>query len=151
MPLITGDRPTHHHGLFAGLGAGTAAVLVCAVFVLSVWHRVSGTVALAVTVIVWALVAVLLVAAVYAVGFLGLQAPSSRDPPGDPHPARGPRGGHPGPGTACQRHAGIQPPAAAAELPAAGTHYHFDSAEAVETALRAMQERPDTESHHDPA
>lgn len=73
MPLITGDRPTHHHGLFAGLGAGTAAVLVCAVFVLSVWHRVSGTVAEAVTVIVWALTAVLLVAAVYAAGFLGLK------------------------------------------------------------------------------
>ncbi len=69
----TGDRHVHHHGMLAGLGAGTAAVLVCAVFVLSVWHRVSGTVATAVTVIVWALVAAVLVAAVYVAGFLGLR------------------------------------------------------------------------------
>ena len=71
MPL--GDRHVHHHGMLAGLGAGTAAVLVCAVFVLSVWHRVSGTVAQAMTVIVWALVAVVLVAAAFAVAYLGLR------------------------------------------------------------------------------
>lgn len=72
MPL--GDRHVHHHGMLAGLGAGTAAVLVCAVFVLSVWHRVSGEVATGVTVIVYALVAVVLAAAAYAVWFLFLRA-----------------------------------------------------------------------------
>jgi hypothetical protein len=76
--LMLGDRytgnVTHHRGLFAGLSAATAAVLVGAMFMLGVWHRVSGEVAQAVSVIVWALVAVLLAAAAYAVWFLILRA-----------------------------------------------------------------------------
>ena len=40
---------------------------------MGVWHRVSGAVALAVTVLVFALVAVFLAAALYAVLFLGLR------------------------------------------------------------------------------
>jgi hypothetical protein len=74
VQLSPGGNHTHHHGMLAGLGAGTAAVLVCAVFVLSVWHRVSGTVATAVTVLVYVLVAVVLAAAAYVVWFLFLRA-----------------------------------------------------------------------------
>lgn len=72
-----GDRhlhqETHHHGPLAGLAAGTAAVLGCFLLVLGVWHRVSPQVGVAVTVLVWALIVVLLAAAVYAVGFLFLR------------------------------------------------------------------------------
>ena len=71
MPL--GDRHVHHHGMLAGLGAGTAAVLGCFLLVLGVWHRVSSQVGTAVTVLVYALVAVVLAAALYVVGFLGLR------------------------------------------------------------------------------
>jgi hypothetical protein len=71
--LNPGGTHTHHHGMLAGLGAGTAAVLACMIFVLSVWHRVSGTVAQAVVVLVWALVAAFLAGAVYVVVFLGLR------------------------------------------------------------------------------
>jgi hypothetical protein len=147
MPLVTGDRHTHHHGLLAGLGAGTAAVLACAVFVLGVWHRVSGTVADAVTVIVWALVAAVLAAAAYVLWYLFLRARNHLT--------------HPETLTRHAVRAEVVPPplpvadlpaaVPVAELPAGGTHYHFDSPEAVETALRAMQERPGTGSHHDPA
>jgi hypothetical protein len=71
MPL--GDSHPHHHGLLAGLGAGTAAVLVCGLLVMGVWHRVSGAVAAAVLVLVWALMAAVLAAAIYAVTFLFLR------------------------------------------------------------------------------
>jgi hypothetical protein len=73
VPLISGDQHVHHHGALAGVGAGTAAVLVCGLLLLGVWHRVSGQVGVAVTVLVWALVAAVLAAAVYAVAFLALR------------------------------------------------------------------------------
>jgi hypothetical protein len=73
MDRYTGDH-THHRGLFAGLSAATAAVLVAAAFIASVWHRVSGTVAEALDVIVWALVAAVLAAAAYVLWFLFLRA-----------------------------------------------------------------------------
>ena len=73
MPGI-GDRHVHHHGLLAGLGAGTAAVLIVGGLVFGVWHRVSGTVAAAVTVIVWALMAAVLAAVAYVLWFLFLRA-----------------------------------------------------------------------------
>lgn len=66
-------QETHHHGPLAGLGVATAAVLGCFLLVLGVWHRVSPAVGTAVTVLVYALLAVVLAAAVYVVGFLGLR------------------------------------------------------------------------------
>ena len=73
MPLLTpGDTHIHHHSLLAGVGAATAAVLGCFALVLGVWHRVSGEVAVAVTVLVFALVAVILAVALYVVVRLGL-------------------------------------------------------------------------------
>jgi hypothetical protein len=61
---------THHHSLLAGVGAGTAAVLVGGACLIAVWHRVAGPVGTAVLVIVLAAtVAVILAvvaAAVYA-------------------------------------------------------------------------------------
>jgi hypothetical protein len=52
------SRPdsTHHHGPLAGLGAGAAAVLFAVVVLLLAWHRVSGQVSMAITVLVWGLV-----------------------------------------------------------------------------------------------
>jgi hypothetical protein len=70
---LPGDTHTHHHGMLAGVGAGTAAVLACTVFVLSVWHRVSGTVAQAVVVLVWALLAAALGAVAFVLGYLFLR------------------------------------------------------------------------------
>jgi type VI protein secretion system component VasK len=50
------DAGTHHHGPLAGLGAGAAAVLFAVVVLLLAWHRVSGQVSMAITVLVWGLV-----------------------------------------------------------------------------------------------
>jgi hypothetical protein len=73
VPLISGDQHVHHHGALAGVGAGTAAVLIGGLLLLGVWHKVAGQVGVAVTVLVWALVAAVLAAAVYAVAFLALR------------------------------------------------------------------------------
>ncbi|HEV2450973.1 MAG TPA: hypothetical protein VGS62_03505 [Streptosporangiaceae bacterium] len=131
MSRYTGEH-THNHSILAGLGAGTAAVLGCFLLVAGVWHRVSSAVGTAVTVLVWALVAAVLAAAVYVVAFLGLRLR---------HHAAHPE--------TLTRHAVraevIPPPAPAlpapaplAALPPASTHYHFDTPDAVEAALRAM-------------
>jgi len=71
--MRSGDSHVHHHGLLAGVGAGTAAVLLGGLFVAGVWHRVSGTVAQAVTVLVWALVAAVLAASAFVIAFLWLR------------------------------------------------------------------------------
>lgn len=47
----------HHHGPLAGLGAGAAAVLFAAVVLALAWHRVSGPVSMAVTVLAYAVTA----------------------------------------------------------------------------------------------
>jgi len=78
MQVNTGRDQTHHHGLLAGLGAGAAAVLaamaLCAVLVLAVWHHIAGQLSVAVQVIVWTLTAAVVAAVaagmVYAVLFL---------------------------------------------------------------------------------
>jgi len=57
-----GSDQVHHHGLLSGLGAGAAAVIACCVFVFAVWHRVAGQVSVAVSVIVWAVTAAVVVA-----------------------------------------------------------------------------------------
>jgi hypothetical protein len=72
MDRYTGNH-THHHGLLAGLGAGTAAVLGCFLLVLGVWHRVSSQVGTAVTVLVWTLVSAVLAAVVFLITYLGLR------------------------------------------------------------------------------
>src|SRR5580704_17717737 len=72
MDHYTGSQ-THHHGLLAGLGAGTAAVLGCFLLVAGVWHRVSAQVGTAVTVLVWALVSAVLAAVAFAIAYLGLR------------------------------------------------------------------------------
>jgi hypothetical protein len=137
MPLLTpGDSHIHHHSLLAGVGAATAAVLVGGLALLGVWHRVSGAVGTAVLVVVWALVVLVVAAAAHGIHVLFLRSV---------HHARHPE-------TLTRRTirataevvdaapAALPAPAPAAELPAGGAHYHFDSAEAVEAALRAMTE-----------
>lgn len=133
MP-VPGDRHVHHHGILAGLGAGTAAVLGCFLLIAGVWHRVSAQVGTAVTVLVYALVAVVVAAAVYVVAFLGLRLRHHVT-----HPETLTR--------QTVRAEVIQPALPAAEVPAAAppaalpapsTHYHFDSPEAVEAAIRAI-------------
>ena len=66
---------THHHGILAGLGAGTAAVLLAGVLVLAVWRHIAGQASLAVEVIVWALTAAVVgaVTAAFAFTFLWLR------------------------------------------------------------------------------
>ena len=138
MPL--GDRHVHHHGMLAGLGAGTAAVLVCAVFVLSVWHRVSGTVAQAMTVIVWALVAVVLVAAAFAVAYLGLRLRHHVIHP-ETLTRHAVRAEVVPPALPAAEAPALPAPPPVAELPAPQhvTHNHFESAEAVRAALAALR------------
>jgi hypothetical protein len=140
-------RQTHHHGLLAGASAGAMAVLLAFGLVLLAWHRIAGAVGGAVIVIVWTAAAVVIAGALafglYAVLWLrhrvrhpeilsrhAVRAEAASDAP-EAIPASQPAG----------------------ELPAGGshTHYHFDSAEAVEAALQAMQERQITESNHDSA
>ena len=137
--MYTGDH-THHHGLLAGLGAGTAAVLVCAVFVLSVWHRVSGTVAEAVTVIVWALVAAVLAAAAYVLWFLFLRARHHLAHP-ETLTRHAVRAEVIPPALPAAEAPALPAPPPVAELPAPQhvTHNHFESAEAVRAALAALR------------
>jgi hypothetical protein len=65
------SRPdgTHHHGLLAGVGAGTTAVLVILVLVLASWHRVSGAVGQALVVIVLAVTAAVILAVIAAAAY----------------------------------------------------------------------------------
>lgn len=72
MSRYTGSH-AHHYGLLAGLGAGAVAVLVAGVFLASVWGRVSGQVATAVDVIVWAVAAAFLAAALFVPVYLFLR------------------------------------------------------------------------------
>ena len=132
MDRYTGTH-THHYGLLAGLGAGAAAVLGAFVFLASVWQRVSGQVAVAVDVIVWAVASAFLAAALFVPVYLFLRLRH--------HLA------HPETLTRHTVRAGVIPPPPAAELPAQaplaalpapGPHYHFETAEAVEAALRAI-------------
>lgn len=132
MDRYTGDV-THHRGLLAGLGAGAAAVLVGAVFLATVWRRVSGQVAIALDVIVWAFAAAVIGLAAFVLGYLVLRFRH--------HLA------HPETLTRHTVRAEVITPSPAAEVPAAAlpaalpapsTHYHFDSPGAVEAALRAM-------------
>lgn len=66
---------THHHGILAGLGAGTAAVMLAGVLVLAVWRNIAGQASVAVEVIVWALTAAVVgaVAAGFAFAFLWIR------------------------------------------------------------------------------
>ena len=48
---------THHHGLFAGLSAGAAAVLFAFGLLALAWHQVAGQVSLAITVLAYAVIA----------------------------------------------------------------------------------------------
>lgn len=135
MDRYTGDV-THHRGLLAGLGAGTVAVLVGAAFLATVWRRVSGQVAVALDVIVWAFVAAVIGLAAFVLGYLVLRFRH--------HLA------HPETLTRHAVRAEVIPPSSpAAEVPAAAplaalpapsTHYHFDSPGAVEAALRAISD-----------
>jgi hypothetical protein len=137
MDFSTGNH-THHHGLLAGLGAGTAAVLGCFLLVLGVWHRVSSQVGTAVTVLVWALVSAVLAAVVFLITYLGLRLRHHVT-----HPETLTRQSLraeviPPPLPAAEVPA-IPAPVPAAELPPA-RHYHFESADAVHAALSAMRE-----------
>ena len=143
MPLLEKSQHTHHHSLLAGASAGAVAVVAVFGLVLLAWHTVSGMVGEAVIVIVWAVSAAVIVAvlaaALYAALWLrhrirhpevlGRRAVRAEVVPEAP--------------------AAVPAPPPAAELPAAGTHthYHFDSAEAVEAALKALQERQATSEH----
>ena len=140
MDRYTGDH-THHHGMLAGVGAGTAAVLVCAVFILSVWHRVSGTVASAVTVLVWAVVASVLGAGVYVLVYLFLRLRHHVTHP-ETLTRHAVRAEVIPPSLPAIETAALPAASPAAELPAPQqhiTHNHFESAEAVRAALAAMR------------
>ena len=137
MPLFrpTESQHTHHHGLLAGVSAGAMGVLAVFGFVALDWHRVSGTIGAAMRVIVWtatfAAVGLVLAAAIYVALWLrhrvrypetlGVRQPTVRAEVPAGTPAAAVTAQHP-----------------AAELPAGGTHthYHFDTAEAVEAMRR---------------
>lgn len=138
MDRYTGNQ-THHHGMLAGLGAGTAAVLVCAVFVLSVWHRVAGTVAEALDVIVWALVAAVLAAAAYVLGFLGLRLRHHVTHPETLTRQRVRAEVLPPPLPVPESPA-IPAPAPLAALPPVTHNWHLNDPEAAAAAIRAMTE-----------
>ena len=137
--MFQNSQHTHHHGLLAGVSAGAMAVLLVFGLVYLAWHRIAGAVGDAVIVIVWAAVAAVitgaLASALYAVLWLRhrIRHPEvlSRQPVRAT--AEVPDG----------TPAAVPAPQPVAELPAAGTHthYHFDSAEAVEAALQAMREQ----------
>lgn len=73
MQVSAGGTHVHHHGILAGLGAGAAGVIAVLALVFAAWHTVSRTVGDAVTVIAWALVAVVLAAAASVIAFLFLK------------------------------------------------------------------------------
>jgi hypothetical protein len=102
---VTEPGSTHHHGILAGLGAGTAAVILAGVLVLAVWRNIAGQASVAVEVIVWALTAAVVgaVAAGFAFAFLWIR-----------HRAR-----HPETLTRATVRAEVTGPAAAREIPAA--------------------------------
>ena len=134
---MIGGRHTHHHGILAGASAGAVAVLMAFGLVLLAWHAVSGAVGEAVIVIVWAVTAVVIVVALASGGYalLWLRHRIRHPEVLSRQPVRAE--------VVTEAPAEIPAPQPVAELPAAGTHthYHFDSAEAVEAALQAMQER----------
>jgi hypothetical protein len=74
MQVSGGGTHIHHHGLLAGLGAGAVAVLAGLTLMLAAWRAVGHAVGQAATVIVWAVAAVVLAAAAYAMVFLFLRA-----------------------------------------------------------------------------
>jgi HAMP domain-containing protein len=142
------SRPdsTHHHGILAGVSAGTAAVLVGGACLVAVWHRVAGPVGQALVVIVLAATAAVILAVIaaafYAVLWLrhrvrnpellagrhAVRAEAVTARPEAPGlawtareiPADGPA-------------AGIEPPR---EI---HNHFHFDGPEAAIAAIRAVQ------------
>ena len=73
MQITGGGSHVHHHGLLSGLGAGAVAVLAALGLVLAAWRQVSHSVSEAVTVLTWAVTAVVLAAAAYAVAYLFLR------------------------------------------------------------------------------
>ena len=73
MQVSAGGSHTHHHGLLAGVGAATAAVLSVLVLVLLAWRTVSRAVGPAATVIIWALAAAVVARVAYEVACLILR------------------------------------------------------------------------------
>lgn len=126
----------HHHGALAGVGAGTAAVLLAFGVLALAWHRVAGQVSMAVAVLAYAVmtaVAVIIGAGAFYV-FLWVR-----------HRARNPEllaGRRTVRAEVAQAEAAAIPAREAPALPAP-VHYHFDSAEAVQAALAAIH--PDRE------
>jgi hypothetical protein len=141
VPLTQSDRHVHHHGLLAGVGAGTAAVLVAGLLILGVWHRVSGTVGAAVTVIVWAFAAAVLAAALYVVGCLALRLIHHAA-----HPETLTRHSLraeviPGKALAADESPALPAPAPVAALPSpAVNHWHLSDPETAAAVIRAATE-----------
>jgi hypothetical protein len=73
MQVSTGGSHVHHHGLLAGIGAGTAGVLAVFGLLLMAWRSIGHAVGTAGTVIVWALTALVVAGAAYGVVFLVLR------------------------------------------------------------------------------
>jgi hypothetical protein len=74
MQVSAGGSHIHHHGLLSGLGAGAVAVLAVFGLLLMAWHAIGHAVGVAGNVIVWAVAAVILATAAYAMLFLFLRA-----------------------------------------------------------------------------
>lgn len=153
MPL--GDRHVHHHGLLAGLGAGTAGVLFAFGVLALAWHRVAGQVSAAVAVLAYAVMAAVAIAVFAGVFYVFLWVRHRARNPDLLAGRRAVRAEVISPAVPAISAASV-PELPAADVPAIEParpeiHYHFDSADAVEAAMRAMQERPDTENHYDPS
>jgi hypothetical protein len=73
VQLNSGGEHTHHHSVLAGVGAGTAGVLVAGLMILAAWRTISHTVSLAVTVILWALVAAVIAVVAAGITYLFLR------------------------------------------------------------------------------
>lgn len=138
MQVSAGGSHTHHHGLLSGLGAGAVAVLAVFGLLLMAWHAIGRAVGIAGTVIVWAVAAVMIAAAAYAVVFLFLRARHHVA-----HPETLVRQSVRAEAIPAEVTAGDVPaltpsPVAAIDAPRREVHYHFNTAEAVFAARRVM-------------
>jgi hypothetical protein len=144
MQIGGGSGDIHHHGVLAGIGAGTAAVLFAFGVLALAWHRVAGQVSLAVTVFAYAVMAatavVVCAATFYIVLWVRHRARNPELLVGRRQVVQAEAVTMLPSGATVTPVAGALPYAvpAAIEAPRREIHYHFDTAEAVWAARRVM-------------